>query len=443
MILLSQLITIANDLWKMYRDLMTQSPVIGGAFTLYGMGVFTYVFKSVPSRILSYIKNQFTVGVAIHNNDELFYHTTKWLEKGEKVFRCKSFTAAMVSGRSKNSVLITIGNGNHLFFHNRWPFWLSRVEKEAQNTTERKESLFISTLGWYPNTCRNFLQEVIPQPNNEEDTTIYTFADSYWYNVTNKNKRRLDTVILTDENERKIREHIAQYVIDKEWYKGKHIPWRTGILLEGPPGTGKSTLSLALCGEFNCNLYIANLGTATDDKLGKMFKSLPPQSVMLIEDIDSYAIAQSRKKSKAQGLAKKTKPDVEDADAERMFGSLSGLLNAIDGITATEDRILVATTNHLERLDPALIRPGRFELILKIDNLNDETARKMFFKFFPTYKLPAGFRIRKDVSPVMFQTLAIGNKNNPEALYKFCDDDIFQEQARRATLIGEQSVQAT
>ncbi len=426
--LLATALEMANSLWKIYTEQMKTNPVIGGAFTLYGMGVFTYVFKSIPSRFIAYIKYQFSVGVAIHNNDTLFQFTVDWLEKGNKVFRCKSFTAMMLQSRSKNTVLISVGNGNHLFFHKGRPFWLSRIEKEVNNSTDRKESLFVSTIGWKPDSIRNFLQEVVPQPKSESDTSIYTFQDSYWYSSTSRARRMLESVILTDENLNKLRDHLTQYQNSKEWYKAHRIPWRTGIILEGPPGTGKSTLSLAICGEFDCNLFIANLSVATDDKLERMFKGLPSKAIMLVEDIDSYQIATSRKKRKAKKTEKEIEAESGPEDSEppeKLFGSLSGLLNAIDGICATEDRVLIATTNHIEKLDPALIRPGRFELILKIDNLNDETARKIFTKFYPKFKLPVTFKMKEGVSPVQFQTMAIGNKNSPEVLYDFCNDSNF------------------
>jgi chaperone BCS1 len=417
--------------------------MIAGMATLYVTGVATYLFKSVPSRIWAYIKSQFTISVAVHNENELFHNVTKWLENGDKVFRCKSFTATLLhSIDAKKVVHISVGNGNHIFFHRGRPFWLSRVEKEANNTTERKESIFISTIGWYPDAIRQLLQEVVPKPKEDKETHIHHFADNYWYSQTSKVARKLDSVVLTDDNERKIREHVTQYLNSRQWYKDHRIPWRTGIILEGPPGTGKSTLSLALCGEFECNLFIANLTMLSDDKIVNMFKTLPPKSVMLIEDIDSYSVTNNRKKKKdkpkesykaivkIQGN-KRTRdlipetpaaiPDGEDdGDNFSLFNSLSGLLNAIDGICSTEDRILVATTNHIEKLDPALIRPGRFELILKIDDLDNETVRKMFKKFYPDFVVPENFKVKPGISPVQFQTLAIGNKKNPQALVDFC-----------------------
>lgn len=418
-------ITVASELWKTYNEMLKSNPIIAGAITLYGMGMFTYLFKSIPSRVFNFIKSQFFVGVMVHNNDNLFGCITTWLESGDRTFRCKNFAAKLLYGTKKHSVAISVGYGNHIFFYKRRIFYLTRIEKEANATTDTKESMHISTYGWSPSSIKQFLQDVVPQPEEGTTTQIHQY-ENYWSRSASRKKRTLDSVVMTDKNEQTVRKHISQYLTSKEWYKEKKIPWRTGIVLEGPPGTGKSTLTLALCGEFGCNLFIANLSMMSDEKLVTMFKDLPPKSVILIEDIDSYAIATSRKKVKAKGKS----PDEvsapgeakEEATGEKLFGSLSGLLNAIDGICSTEDRILIATTNHIEKLDPALVRPGRFELILKIDNLDDETSRKMFKKFYPKFTVPHGFKMKEGVSPASFQTLAIGNKNSPEVLVEFCHD---------------------
>ncbi|KAK7692182.1 hypothetical protein QCA50_003805 [Cerrena zonata] len=64
--------------------------------------------------------------------------------------------------------------------------------------------------------------------------------------------------------------------------------------------------------------------------------------------------------------------------------SLSGLLNALDGVAASEGRILFATTNHLERLDPALSRPGRMDVWVEFKNASKWQAELLFRNFFPS-----------------------------------------------------------
>lgn len=63
--------------------------------------------------------------------------------------------------------------------------------------------------------------------------------------------------------------------------------------------------------------------------------------------------------------------------------TFSGLLNSLDGVTSSEERIIFMTTNHRERLDPALIRPGRVDMKVLIDNASESQARQMFLRFFP------------------------------------------------------------
>jgi mitochondrial chaperone BCS1 len=430
--MLQELVGTAESLWKSYADMMKANPVVGGAMTLYGMGVATYFFKDIPMRVFAYIRGQFMVGVRINNNDSLFNCITYWLEEQERVFRCKNFAAKLEYGTKMNSVAISVGYGNHIFFYKRRIFYLSRIEKDVNNTTDTKESLYITTYGWSPESIRRFLQDVVPQPSGDANTHIHAY-ENYWTRSAEKVKRDLSTVVLTDSNEKKLRDHISQYLSDKDWYRAHKIPWRTGIVLEGPPGTGKTTLSLALCGEFDSNLFIANLSMMSDEKLLEMFKSLPPRAIILIEDIDSYSVATSRKRKlmkkknakdvgKVATSAMPSTPEDSAEDAKDFsFGSLSGLLNAIDGICSTEDRILIATTNHIEKLDPALIREGRFELILKCDYLNDETARKMFAKFYPGFILPKDFKMKEEISHAKFQTMAMGNKKDPKVLLDFCN----------------------
>lgn len=61
-----------------------------------------------------------------------------------------------------------------------------------------------------------------------------------------------------------------------------------------------------------------------------------------------------------------------------------------DGVASTEERVIFMTTNHLERLDPALIRPGRVDVQLEIGHATPPQIRGMFLRFFPDAKKEAG-----------------------------------------------------
>jgi chaperone BCS1 len=77
-------------------------------------------------------------------------------------------------------------------------------------------------------------------------------------------------------------------------------------------------------------------------------------------------------------------PKLSDTPCARYQSSVtfSGFLNALDGVASGEERIIFMTTNHIERLDPALIRPGRVDLVELVDNASPAQARRLFTRFY-------------------------------------------------------------
>jgi mitochondrial chaperone BCS1 len=110
-----------------------------------------------------------------------------------------------------------------------------------------------------------------------------------------------------------------------------------------------------------------SLGDSTldDNSISELFSSIPVNSIVLMEDIDCAFIER------------------KEGDDKRSKVTFSGLLNAIDGVAAGEGRLLFATTNHIQRLDPALIRPGRIDRKLFIGYASRRQAEQLFLRFFP------------------------------------------------------------
>lgn len=143
----------------------------------------------------------------------------------------------------------------------------------------------------------------------------------------------------------------------------------------GPPGTGKTSVIQSIAGELGLNVYIVTLSRAglDDSQLSELISSLPTRCIALMEDIDVALTSASKRELPPDGvdshledaLAHNRSSDVPPEIAKLSQGNsritLSGLLNALDGIGAQEGRILFATTNNYGVLDPALCRPGRMD----------------------------------------------------------------------------------
>lgn len=150
-----------------------------------------------------------------------------------------------------------------------------------------------------------------------------------------------------------------------------------GYLFYGPPGTGKSSLSTALAGEFGLDLYEVKIpSVGSDADLEQMFQEIPPQCIVLLEDIDAVWTADrdfSEREDRTTGSGSYTPTS---------NCTLSGLLNVLDGVGSQEGRIVIMTTNKPERLDSALVRPGRVDMKVHLGNISKKSAREMFARMF-------------------------------------------------------------
>jgi len=149
---------------------------------------------------------------------------------------------------------------------------------------------------------------------------------------------------------------------------GEGIPYRRGYLLHGPPGSGKSSFIQALAGSLSYDICLLNLSERglTDDKLNYLLSNAPERSFILIEDVDA-------------AFNKRVQTSEDGYQSSVTF---SGFLNALDGVASGEERIIFLTTNHIDRLDPALIRPGRVDLAPSVDDAVPEQARTLFTNFY-------------------------------------------------------------
>ncbi|KAK3410115.1 hypothetical protein EUGRSUZ_J02147 [Eucalyptus grandis] len=206
---------------------------------------------------------------------------------------------------------------------------------------------------------------------NNPSSNWYYYKASKWSHVAFEHPATFDTLAMEPNKKSEIMNDLLRFRRGKEYYERIGKAWKRGYLLYGPPGTGKSTMIAAMANFLNYDVYDLELTTVKDNtELRKLLIETSAKSIIVIEDIDCSLDLTGQRKTKKQ----EKDEDEEKADpVKRMVKggdeskdskvTLSGLLNFIDGLWSAcgGERIIVFTTNYVEKLDPALIRRGRMD----------------------------------------------------------------------------------
>jgi hypothetical protein len=162
------------------------------------------------------------------------------------------------------------------------------------------------------------------------------------------------------------------------------VPYHRGYLFHGPPGTGKTSLVSALAANFGLSIYAINLAVFNDRSLMNAISQVSPNSIMLFEDIDCMQSGNARVPSNACMNDGARSPDEKNNAAARNGVTLSGLLNVLDGFYAPTNVLFMMTTNRIEALDEALLRPGRIDYKLYLGKASDCQKIELYRRFFPS-----------------------------------------------------------
>lgn len=214
----------------------------------------------------------------------------------------------------------------------------------------------------------------------EGKTTIYTSWGTEWKPFGEaKRKRPIDSVVLEKGLKERIVTDVQVFLKARNWYLDRGIPYRRGYLLYGPPGTGKSSFIQALAGELDFSIAMLNVSERglTDDRLAHLLANIPSRTIVLLEDADAAFV--NRTQSDEHGYRGATV-------------TFSGLLNALDGVASSEERIVFLTTNHIERLDEALIRPGRVDMTVRLGEATVWQVEQLWDRFYASHDVDGAIK---------------------------------------------------
>lgn len=318
------------------------------------------------------------------------------------------------------------GPGKHFLLYNNAIIHVNRQRegnKIDHHTGLPWETTTLTTLYSHRHVFEAMFKEAhsIAQSTMEGKTAMYISRSIGWEKFGEpRRKRPLDSVILEKGVKERIVSDIQDFIASADWYQDRGIPYRRGYLLYGPPGTGKSSFIQALAGHLDYDIAMINLSERglTDDRLNHLLLNLPKRTLALLEDVDA-------------AFANRRQTDTDGYSGANV--TFSGLLNALDGVASAEERILFLTTNHVERLDEALVRPGRVDMTVKIGQAtayqvgqlwdrfygefdSDGTKKRAFLQRLLELKILTGLEdhAASVVSTASLQGLFVYNKDSPE-----------------------------
>ncbi|KAJ4288308.1 hypothetical protein N0V88_007346 [Collariella sp. IMI 366227] len=284
-------------------------------------------------------------------------------------------------GTQKKPLYYSPWKGTFYFVHKNHLFWLRSVEEKLTIRTE--EVVTVSCFG-SPKILKLFFDDCRSAylKRTKNKTAIFEHHGGKWKRTNLKSIRPVSTVVMDEVVKQGLLRDIDSFLEPKApaWHANRGIPYRKGYLLHGPPGTGKSSLCLSLAGRFDLDVYILSISAVDGNSLGALFAELPSRCLLLLEDVDAVGAARPRKVemniTQVRGDATQSRPPSQGKLA------LSDILNALDGVSAQEGRLLMMTTNHLNHLDPALIRAGRVDKKIPLPNADKDMIFRLFCVIF-------------------------------------------------------------
>ena len=324
------------------KELLANNELIQGGLLLTILGGAMVYLRRVPQVIGKYLQRLFTANVHFRDQD-IVHWVGQWLATGEYAQRCRRLNCRLDHQGKVPKASMEPGLGTHYFrYKGHWILLRHALEEEGEAATalfEKKRTMTMWTIGRKSTVIRQVVNDAIDAAltrRKGKQVTHINYGGDFWQEVRADDQRPLESVVLNCRDQ--IVDDTAWFLKSSEWYTRRGLPYRRGYLFHGPPGNGKSTMVQVLAGHFELPIYLLTLTgeSMSDSTLYGLMANIPRRAILAIEDIDKVGFDRTGKK----GV------------------TLSGLLNAIDGIVAGAGRLLIITANETSKLPAPLLRSG-------------------------------------------------------------------------------------
>lgn len=397
-----------DQLTAFVQEQIQTNDLFKGGLLLMAGGALLALVRQWPRNVWSFIKRQSMIEIDIPDKDPAFKWVDMWLaQHSYSKNRARLLTVKSErEGREYNKleIFFSPAPGTHYLWYKRRFIMLTRNRQKLEMSASGvnySEFFTLRILGRRRDIARSLIEEAyeMSNPDTLDKITVHR-SQRYgeWRDAAPLQKRPLESVILPEGVSEHIIRDFQTFLDSEDWYGRRGIPYRRGYLLYGPPGNGKTSAIIAIASHFGLDIGMLNLksGSLNDDDVCDALSYAPPHSIIVMEDID--CLINGRK--------------LEDSGS-----TFSGLLNALDGISAAHGQIVFMTTNFRDKLDEALIRPGRCDVQVALPDANTYQKVKLFERFFGDSDLAVEFSAKapSKVSMATLQSHLMQYRDDPQA----------------------------
>ena len=370
------------------------------------MGLIIRYGAVIGNFLLRRFTRLFVYHTFIESDNELYELFSDYLtENYSKKFRSLKYSIAYSKVFNKEKLIVEQHTDNYTLKIGKSRYLVSKTREKLEGARDllntHKDVFHIQGLNSKPiiGIIRGLEDQYINRKKESFKPHFYLPVYSHWETFARLSYRSLESIYANANVIDDLKKDLDKFLNSKEWYEERGIPYTRGYLLSGPPGNGKTSLIRALAYYLKRNVYNLSLNSVKKDTDFKaLLNRIEEDGILVLEDFDVFFTNEDTREVKEGSV------------------NFSALINGLDGLVSNSGLITIMTTNKPEKLDKALVRDGRMDYKIVLNNPSKEIAKNYinnFFKENTEVDLP-----NIDLSFSTLQGFCLKSNNSTEAFNK-------------------------